>query len=148
LNRPGLTAERFLANPFGEPGSRMYRTGDVGRWTADGLFYYLGRSDAQVKIRGFRIELGEVEAAVARHEDVAEAVVVVREENSGHKRLVAYFVPTPGATTSPAILRRFVAHALPNYMVPAAFVALDQLPLNPNGKVDRRALPARSWILR
>ncbi|MDQ4031719.1 MAG: amino acid adenylation domain-containing protein, partial [Actinomycetota bacterium] len=141
LNRPGLTAERFVANPFGQPDSRMYRTGDMVKWTVDGLIVYLGRADAQVKIRGFRIELGEVEAAVARHQDVAEAVAVVREEDSGHKRLVAYLVPTPGATTDPAMLRGFVAQVLPDYMVPAAFVVLDQLPLNPNGKLDRRALP-------
>jgi amino acid adenylation domain-containing protein/non-ribosomal peptide synthase protein (TIGR01720 family) len=142
LNRPGLTAERFVANPFGEPGSRLYRTGDMVRWTADGLIDYLGRADAQVKIRGFRIELGEVEAALRRHDDVAEAVAVVREEDSGHKRLVAYLVPPPGATVSPVALRGFISQVLPDYMVPAAFVVLDQLPLNPNGKLDRRALPA------
>ncbi len=142
LNRPGLTAERFVANPFDEPGSRLYRTGDVVRWSAEGELEYLGRADYQVKIRGFRIELGEVEAALLRHDDVAEAVAVVRQEDLGHQRLVAYLVPAPGATVSPAALRGIVGDALPDYMVPSAFVMLDELPLNPNGKLDRKALPA------
>ncbi|MGH3918222.1 MAG: amino acid adenylation domain-containing protein, partial [Pseudonocardiaceae bacterium] len=149
LNRPGLTAERFVADPFAGPGTRMYRTGDIVRWTPTGEVDYLGRADHQVKIRGFRIELGEVEAALSRHDDVAEAVVVVRAEESGHKRLVAYLVPAPGAATDPAAdagaLRRFVSQVLPDHMVPAAFVSLAKLPLNPNGKLDRRALPAPDW---
>ncbi|MGH3995302.1 MAG: AMP-binding protein, partial [Pseudonocardiaceae bacterium] len=142
FNRPGLTAERFVADPFGKPGSRMYRTGDVVRRNIDGELEYQGRADHQVKIRGFRIELGEVEAAVLRHDDVAEAVAIVREEDSGHKRLVAYLVPAPGATASPAEVRELVNQALPDYMVPSTFVVLEQLPLNPSGKLDRRALPA------
>ncbi|MGH3907542.1 MAG: non-ribosomal peptide synthase/polyketide synthase, partial [Pseudonocardiaceae bacterium] len=145
LNRPGLTAERFVADPFGKPGSRMYRTGDVVRRNTDGELEYQGRTDHQVKIRGFRIELGEVEAAVLRNDDVAEAVAVVREEDSGHKRLVAYLVPAPGATVSPAAVRTRVNQVLPDHMVPSTYVVLDQLPLNPNGKLDRRALPAPDW---
>jgi amino acid adenylation domain-containing protein/non-ribosomal peptide synthase protein (TIGR01720 family) len=145
LNRPGLTAERFVANPYGAPGSRMYRTGDVVRWSASGQVEYLGRADDQVKIRGFRIELGEVESAVTGYHDVVEAVVIARQETSGHQRLVAYLVPTTGSTPDPAALRGFVAQLLPDYMVPSAFVVLDQLPLNPNGKLDRRALPAPDW---
>jgi amino acid adenylation domain-containing protein/non-ribosomal peptide synthase protein (TIGR01720 family) len=142
LNRPGLTADRFVADPFGKPGDRMYRTGDVVRWNAAGELDYLGRADHQVKVRGFRIELGEVEAALLRHEDVAEAVAVVRQEESGHQRLVAYLVLA--ASTAPATveLRSWLKRSLPEYMVPAQFVVLDRLPLNPNGKVDRRALPA------
>jgi amino acid adenylation domain-containing protein/non-ribosomal peptide synthase protein (TIGR01720 family) len=142
LNRPGLTAERFVADPFGAPGARMYRTGDVVRWNTAGELEYLGRLDHQVKIRGFRIELGEVEAALLRNGDVAEAVAVVRQEDSGHKRLVAYLVPAPGATLSSTALRGFLGQVLPDYMVPSAFVVLDRLPLSPNGKLDRRALPA------
>ncbi|HEU0088804.1 MAG TPA: non-ribosomal peptide synthase/polyketide synthase, partial [Pseudonocardiaceae bacterium] len=145
LSRPGLTAQRFVANPFDQPGSRLYRTGDVVRWTSAGELEYLGRADHQVKIRGFRIELGDVEAALLRHEEVAEAVTVAREEDSGHKRLVAYFVPVPGATVDPAQLRGFVRQVLPDYMVPSAFVPLDRFPLNPNGKLDRKALPAPDY---
>ncbi|HEX4721334.1 MAG TPA: amino acid adenylation domain-containing protein, partial [Pseudonocardiaceae bacterium] len=142
-HRPGLTADRFVADPFGGPGARMYRTGDVVRWTAAGEIEYLGRSDHQVKIRGFRIELGEVETALLRHDAVTEAVAVVRTDG-GHQRLVAYVV----GAVDPAELRAFVARDLPDHMVPSAVVALDALPLNPNGKLDRAALPAPDWAAR
>ncbi|HWO67998.1 MAG TPA: amino acid adenylation domain-containing protein, partial [Umezawaea sp.] len=136
LGRPGLTADRFLADPYGGSGERMYRTGDRARWLADGSLDYLGRTDDQVKIRGFRIEPGEVEAVLALHPDVREAVVVARKDG-GHQRLVAYVV-----TVGTADLRTWLGERLPDYLVPSAFVALDALPLNANGKVDRRALPA------
>ena len=140
LNRPELTAERFLHDPF-DPvsGARMYRTGDLGRWLSDGTIEYMGRNDDQVKIRGFRIELGEIEARLAGIAGVREAVVLAREDAPGARRLVAYLTgDVPAAET----LRARLAAALPDYMVPAAYVALDALPLTPNGKLDRRALPA------
>ena len=143
LNRPELTAARFVADPFSAvPGARMYKTGDLGRWLADGSIEYLGRNDFQVKLRGFRIELGEIEASLAGCVGVREAVVVAREEAGGDKRLVAYVVAEPGAVLAPAQLRAILAQALPEYMVPSAFVELEALPLTPNGKLDRRALPA------
>jgi amino acid adenylation domain-containing protein len=140
--RPDLTAERFLPNPFNnEPGARLYRTGDLVRYTPDGNLEFLGRIDHQVKIRGFRIELGEIEAALRQHPAVAEAVVMARSEG-GEQRLVAYLTARPEQTLDRGEVRRFLKKTLPDYMVPAVLVVLEQFPLTPNGKIDRRALPA------
>ncbi len=164
LNRPGLTAERFVPNPFSsDSGGRLYRSGDLGRYQADGDLDYLGRIDHQVKIRGYRIELGEIESSLARHPSVREAVVVVGEDANGDKRLIGYVVPQAtndewsGEDASAErfklvgsdiarwllpLLREFLKDRLPDYMIPSAFVFLDKLPLTVNGKVDRKALPA------
>jgi acyl-coenzyme A synthetase/AMP-(fatty) acid ligase len=140
LNRPDLTAERFVANPYGPPGSRMYRTGDLARWNPDSSLSCLGRTDHQVKIRGFRIECGEVETVLAAHPDVAQAAVAVREDTRGNRRLVGYVIPVT-SPVDPAVLRAFAAERLPGYMVPWTIVTLDSWPQTPNGKFDRNAMP-------
>ncbi|HTQ77181.1 MAG TPA: amino acid adenylation domain-containing protein, partial [Burkholderiales bacterium] len=140
-NRPELTAERFVADPFsGDPEARLYKTGDLGRWRSDGAIEYLGRNDHQVKVRGFRIELGEIEAVLRRAPAVHEVAVIVREDGAAAQQLVAYFT-CRDEEPSPEALRTFAAQELPTYMVPSAFVKLGVLPLQPNGKLDRSALP-------
>ena len=143
LNRPDLTAEKFIRDPFSaQPGARLYRTGDLARYRPDGNIEFLGRGDDQVKIRGFRIELGEIEAVLGRHPAVRAAAVLAREDAPGEKRLVAYVA----ADATPDALRRFLKEFLPDHMVPAAFVPLDALPLQANGKIDRQALPSPDRI--
>jgi amino acid adenylation domain-containing protein len=142
LNRPGLTRERFVPDPFSAvPGARLYRMGDLGRFRPDGVLEYLGRTDHQVKVRGFRVELGEVEAVLASHADVREAVVVAREDEPGDRRLVGYVVAEEGSKPEPMALRRFLKDRLPSYMVPSTVVVMDAFPLTPTRKVDRLALP-------
>ncbi len=142
LRRPDLTAEKFVPDPYsGEAGGRLYRTGDLVRWRRDGNLEFLGRIDHQVKLRGFRIELGEIEAVLSRHPGIKSNVVHVREDTPGDQRLVAYVVPTPGATPEAEAMRATLRAQLPEYMVPGQFVVLDAFPLTPNGKVDRKALP-------
>ncbi|MEU9587855.1 non-ribosomal peptide synthetase [Streptomyces werraensis] len=140
--RPGLTAGRFVACPFGGRGERMYRSGDLVRWGRDGNLEYVGRADSQVKIRGFRIELGEIEHTLAGHPDVAQAVLLVRENQEGDKRLAGYAVPEPGAAVSGEELTEYLRGRLPDYMVPSSVTVLTEIPLTSNGKVDKRALPA------
>jgi amino acid adenylation domain-containing protein len=142
LNQPDLTAERFLANPYGdEPGTRMYQTGDLVRWSSAGLLEFLGRVDQQVKIRGFRIEPGEIETALRQQPNVRDAVVLTAERAGGGKELIAYVVVTPGNSLDPAVLQEQLKRDLPAYMVPVGWLILDRLPLNSNGKLDRSALP-------
>ena len=137
LKRAGLTSERFVADPHGAAGKRMYRSGDVVRWRADGNLEFVGRVDEQVKIRGFRVELGEIEVALGRRPEIAQARVIVREDRPGGKRLIGYVVATPGQKVNAVELRRDLTRTLPDYMVPSALVGLDRLPLTPNGKLDR-----------
>ncbi len=143
LNNPGLTSERFIESPF-EEGERLYRTGDIGRWLSDGNIEFSGRKDGQVKVRGYRVELGEIENHLLRHPAVREAAVLAREAADGNKELVAYLVrrEKSGAQLNVSELREFLKDFLPDYMFPAYFVELDSLPLSPNGKVDRKALPS------
>ncbi|MFM7600210.1 MAG: non-ribosomal peptide synthetase, partial [Pseudanabaena sp.] len=143
FNRPELTTERFVPNPFSnQSGAKLYKTGDLARYFADGNIEFLGRIDNQVKIRGFRIELGEVEAVLSQYPTIQKSVVILREDKPADKRIVAYFVPIPGQEVAVTELRNFFKQKLPDYMVPNAFVSMESLPLSPNGKIARKELPA------
>ena len=137
-----LTAERFIANPYGESGKRMYRTGDLVKWRSDGALEYISRADHQIKIRGFRIELAEIETVLQRHENIQQAIVMVREDRPNDKRIIAYIVAEEKEPINLSEIRSYVSESLANYMIPSAFVVLEELPLTPNGKVDRKKLPA------
>jgi acyl-coenzyme A synthetase/AMP-(fatty) acid ligase len=161
-NRAGLTSERFVADPFGVAGSRMYRSGDLVKWRADGNLDFIGRADSQVKLRGFRIELGNVEAMLAQHPEVAQDAVVVRQDAAGERRLVGYVVrseaiagdeavaaiPSPSEATRSTALREHLAEVLPKYMVPAVIVAIPALPLTANGKLDVMPCRRRTSLMR
>src|SRR5690606_21964085 len=145
LDRPDLTADRFISDPFSDTaGALVYRTGDRGRWRNDGLLEHLGRLDHQVKLRGFRIELGEIETNLARHPDIAQVVAMVREDRPGDQRLVAYLTAQPACSAGidDATLRTHLRATLPDYMIPQHFVRLDSIPLLPNGKINRALLPS------
>jgi acyl carrier protein len=147
LNQPELTAERFVSNPFVENANvRMYRSGDLARYLADGNIEFLGRGDDQVKIRGFRIELGEIESVLAIRAGVKQAVVLVNEDGRGDKRLLAYVVADRDQNNSPEELRVYLKQQLPEFMVPSAIVLLPRIPLNANGKIDRQALPEPEMV--
>lgn len=148
INRPALTASHFVAEPFGPPGSRMYRTGDVVQWRRDGALKFVGRQDQQVKIRGFRIEPGEIESVLTRHPDILQAAVMPWEESAGNKQLVAWVIATTRDDALPARLQQYVRQYLPDFMVPAAIMLLDALPINANGKTDLAALPKPSFSTR
>ncbi|MEJ8545836.1 amino acid adenylation domain-containing protein [Brevibacillus borstelensis] len=143
LNRPELTAEKFINHPF-LPGQKLYKTGDLGRFRVDGILEYVGRADDQVKLRGFRIELGEIESVLAQHPTVQAAVAMVREDDPGHKRLVAYVIPAENETIQVGEIRTYMQQRVPDYMIPSAFVVMQAFPLNSNEKIDRKALPAPS----
>ena len=145
LGRAALTAERFMPNPFGSPGGRLYRSGDLGRIRADGNLEFEGRADRQVKIRGYRVELGEIETVLAEHPAVRGAAVLALESTTGDQRLAAYFVAAQGISPATAELRQHLRERLPSYMVPTAIIALADLPLTANGKLDRTRLPPPRW---
>ena len=150
FNRSDLTAEKFIAHPFSEePQARIYNTGDMAHYLPDGTIECLGRMDHQVKIRGFRIELGEIEAVLGQHPGIEESVVIVREDVPGDKRLVGYLIANQEPVPTVGELRSFLKQKLPGYMVPSAFVELEAMPLTPNRKVDRKALPkpAGGWCI-
>nr|AVI26393.1 nonribosomal peptide synthase [Candidatus Entotheonella serta] len=145
LGRGGLTSARFVANPYGEPGSRIYCTGDLARWREDGTLEFMGRADDQVKLRGYRIELGEIESVLVSQTAVSQAAVMLRDEGPGGPELVAYVVPSMSGEVEVSVLQGALSHQLPSYMVPSAWVTLEVLPLTPNGKLDRNALPDPDW---
>ena len=144
LNRPELNSERFIPDPHGETGGRLYKTGDLGRFRHDGSIEYLGRTDHQVKIRGFRIELGEIEVVLSAHPAINHCVVIDREDRPGDRQIVAYYVAAVGAVVDDAEIRSVLGQKLADYMIPSAFVPMDELPLSPSGKIDRKRLPAPS----
>jgi acyl carrier protein len=144
LNRPDLTAEKFIANPFDKTG-RVYKTGDIGKWLADGNIEYIGRTDDQVKIRGYRIEPGEIETVLMQHESVAQAVVIAKEHTDGNKQLIAYVVPN-GTFDKNEVLS-WLPGKLPAYMIPSVWMELAGMPLTPNGKIDKKALPVPDKVM-